>query len=138
MEIVISLLLSIPLGVVSGVYSGFIVYRYSRFEELRTRAKQIIHGIDFVSSNNEPVEVIFNKDADKRELFSIANEFFYLKHQKAGSQIMEIFNALGDVLLKEESKKLGYSEMNESYLQWQKICRTIKPNLKQILFISRS
>lgn len=76
---VISLLLGIPLSIITGLYSGVILSRYVRFAELRNEVLRIVRAIDFIQ---EPGRVLISNDQDVAKLVLIAGDLYFLKHRR--------------------------------------------------------
>lgn len=80
-ETVISLLLGIPIGLVSGLYTGLIVTRYARFAELRNETLRIIRTIDFMQDGSK---VDVSNDQGVPKLVLISSDLIFLGHRMAG------------------------------------------------------
>ena len=88
---ILSLLLGIPIGIISGLYTGIIVTRYARFAELRNETLRIIRSIDFV---HEAPNILVSNDQDVSKLALIASDLFFLSHRTAGEKVNELRRVL--------------------------------------------
>jgi hypothetical protein len=71
LDSILSLLLGIPIGLVSGLYTGLIVTRYARFAELRNEVLRIIRSIDFM---REESRINITNDQDVPKFVLIASQ----------------------------------------------------------------
>jgi hypothetical protein len=120
-----SLLLSLPLGVLSGGYSSLVVTKYARFSELRREALRAIRSIDFIGSG-EHVEV--SKTERLSDLPLIASDLFALGHRTAGETINSLFDVILGSNLLATAGKISAPEYGKQYLSWQVQARSIGPN----------
>jgi hypothetical protein len=84
---IISLFLGIPIGIISGLYTGIIVTRYARFAELRNEALRIIRSIDFMQESSF---IQINNDHDVSRLILISSDMVFLRHSKAGELVNQL------------------------------------------------
>ncbi len=127
-KIIISFFVNIFFAILAGIYSGLVVARFSRFEELRNEVKRIIHGIDYISTEVDLLKIIPKKEPS--EILSISSDFLALGHKEAGELASLIMSELSTFRSLPSTK---YEQFNEGYIRWQKLCRKMKPNLKVIL-----
>ncbi len=122
---ILSLLLSIPIGIVSGLYTGIIVTRYARFAELRNEALRIIRNIDF---NTEALNIRITNDHDVSKFVLISSDLFFLRHCKAGEKINELLREIQSTNIEAKSGKIDINEYSIRYSRWQVIARNLPPN----------
>ncbi|WP_312400739.1 hypothetical protein [Stenotrophomonas indicatrix] len=124
-ESLFALLLSLPIGVVSGLYSSLIVTKYARFSELRREALRIIRSINFVG-DNEGAQIIEPDNLDALAL--IASDLIGLGHDAAGKEANRIY----DVILSSNAAALAGAISAKRYLHlhasWQQQVRCLGPN----------
>jgi hypothetical protein len=129
-ETLISLMLGIPIGVVTGLYSGIIVSRYSRFAELRNQLLRIIRTIDYMEEQSR-VDITNDQDVGKIDI--IISDLFFLKHKKAGEKMCSVLESIYRMKMLATSGKINVLQYEEYYLEWQKVVQSLTPN-KFILF----
>ena len=122
---IISLLLSVPIGIISGFYSGLIVTRYARFAELRNETLRIIRGIDFV---DEGRQIQISNDGDVSKLVLVASDLFFLNHMKAGEKVGELSKAISNTNYDARAGRVGIEEYSDRYGQWQAAARSLPAN----------
>lgn len=127
MGLVSNALVGILTGVLAGIHSGVIVARMAKFEEIKNQAKKIILSIDYNYSSDLTPEITTRKDVS--ELLHLSSDFYALKHKIAGKKLSSLDKEINIVLY---SPPKQFEEMNEIYLEWQKSCRELKPNLRVI------
>ena len=125
LDSIITLLLGIPIGLVSGLYTGLIVTRYSRFAELRNEVLRIIRLIDFMESG-AVVKVSNNKDVSS--LVNIASDLLFLKHKKAGEEVLQLLRNISEKTKDAEQGKISVVEFDEQHAKWQKTARELPGN----------
>lgn len=117
-----NILISLLTGIVAGLYSGIVVSRMSKFEEVRHQIKRIILNIDFIYSSDKP-EIIVKKDIS--DLLFLSCDFYALKHKNAGEEVSVLQSEINAVVA---SPPKEYEKMNNMYSEWQEKCRNLKPN----------
>ncbi len=125
LDSLISLLLSIPLGLVSGLYTGLIVTRYARFAELRSEALRIIRAIDFMS-DGAGVQLSHHEDVPK--LLLISSDLLFLRHKEAGEQMAQLLQRISTTNYEAQNGKLSVGEYNSQHTAWQEAARALPPN----------
>jgi hypothetical protein len=132
-ESIISILLSIPVslicGIISGLYTGLIVTRYSRFSALRNEALRIIRVIDFI---DEKEYINISNTDDVGKIFLIAMDLEFLGHEKAANKLYKISNEITSVNYEAGIGKINYSEYHEGFRLWQVNARSISPSKKVV------
>ena len=131
-ETIISLLLSIPLGIISGLYAGVIVARYQRFADLRLQAKKVILEIDW---NWEEDRMVFPRRTNVREFSTIASDLLFLGHKAAGTNVLEIQYSVTRTISEASDGRVNFEEFSESYGNWQYRIRSLAPQTFTILKI---
>lgn len=123
------LIFTVFVGVSSGVYSGLIVYRMARFQEIKSQFKRGITNIDFIGCDNR-IDRISGFDAC---VFSdVASDYLELGHTSAGMKVMEIDRRIGEAIYNPD---ITIDDMGREFENWQKICRELKPNYKVVFNI---
>lgn len=126
----IALLMGVPVGIISGLYSGLIVARYQRFSELRARLLRIIREIDFIGDEKR---ITFPARKDVPELTPIASDFFFLQHTDAGEQTLRLQTAIKEAIYLGSLGRIDSELFGEKFLEWQEGGRRLKPNVLQLL-----
>ena len=129
-ESIFSLLLSIPTGIISGLYAGIIVARYQRFADLRLHAKKLILEIDFVW---EDAKMFFPRRKEVPEFFTIASDLFFLGHKSAGKKVLEVSQEIQQSIMEARAGKINSELFNERYGNWQQEIRALSPEMLKIL-----
>lgn len=124
-DTIISLILALPIGVVTGLYSGVIVSRYSRFADLRNQLLRIIRTIDYMQ---EQGRVDIKNDQDVAKTTLIASDLFFLKHRRAGEVVSALRSDMDHMKILAMSGQTDVSGYEESYKKWQKIANDLTPN----------
>lgn len=124
-ESLIALLLGVPVGIISGLYSGLIVARYQRFSDLRSQVLRIIREIDFIKENSR---IDFPKRKDVPELTLIASDFFFLRHVRAGESTLRLQKEISEALYLASRGKISYETFESQYASWQDSGRRLRPN----------
>lgn len=124
-DTVISLLLGIPLSVITGLYSGAILSRYVRFSELRNEVLRIIRTIDFIQEQHG---VSISKTDDVAKLILISSDLYFLKHRKAAETVNAIRADIDEISMDASVGRLKVGAFEQSYSNWQNMARTLSPN----------
>lgn len=106
-EVTLGLLGALVTGVVSGLYSGAVIARYSRFSNLRAEALRIVRSIDYMQ---EPAGMVIGNTERVSELPLIASDLAFLGHKAAAMQLFDTSNSLA-VLTQSASYRLMSVEM---------------------------
>ena len=131
-ETIMSLILSIPIGIISGLYAGVIVARYQRFADLRLQAKKVILEIDWIW---EETKMVFPRRKDLPEFSTIASDFFFLGHKPAGTEVPEVWQDVTRTMNEARAGRVNSEKFNESYGRWQHQIRSLSPRMFPILKI---
>jgi len=131
-ETIISLLLSIPLGIISGLYAGVVVARYQRFADLRLQAKKVILEIDWIWEEDK---MVFPSRTNVREFSTIASDLLFLGHKAAGTIVLEILYSVTRAISEARDGRVSFEEFSESYGNWQYRIRSLAPQPFPILKI---
>lgn len=78
---------SIVTSIISGLYTGLIVTRYTRFSSLRNESLRIIRTIDCMKEKDK---ILITNDKDVPNLCLIGSELLFLSHKKAGDKIFKL------------------------------------------------
>jgi hypothetical protein len=124
-ETLISILLGIPIGVISGLYSGLIVARYQRFADLRLQVLRVIREIEFTK---EESRIDFPRRKGVPELVIVASDFLFLKHRRAGESTLQLASEIEEALYLASKGKIGYEVFHARYSGWQDAGRSLGPN----------
>lgn len=127
---ILSLLLGIPIGLVSGLYTGLIVTRYARFAELRNEALRIIRSIDFM---REESRINVTNDNDVPKLLLISSDMLFLGHRRAGEQVMAISAEIANTNHSARAGAINIEKYSELYARWQTVARAL-PGSKRVLW----
>ena len=122
---VVSLLLGIPIGLVSGLYTGLIVTRYARFAELRNEILRVIRVIDFMEDNGS---IDIRHDQDVPKLHLIASDLLFLGHHAAGEQTLKLVQDMSHTNYSAKHGKMSIHEYGEKYSEWQTTARRLPGN----------
>jgi hypothetical protein len=131
-ETILSLLLSIPIGIISGLYAGIIVARYQRFADLRLQAKKLILEIDFIW---EDPRMFFPRRKETPEFSTISSDFFFLGHKSAGTKVLEVWQDIQRNITNASAGRVNSESFNEKYINWQNEIRALSPEMLPILRI---
>ena len=131
-ETIISLLLSIPLGIISGLYAGVVVARYQRFADLRLQAKKVILEIDWIWEEDR---MVFPRRTNVREFSTIASDLLSLSHKAAGTNVLEIQYSVTRTISEASDGRVNFEEFSESMGNWQYRIRSLAPQAFTILKI---
>jgi hypothetical protein len=124
-ENLIALIFSVPVGILSGLYSGLIVARYQRFSDLRSQVLRIIREIDFVDENGQ---INLPRRKDVPELSLIAGDFMFLRHAKAGKRTLCLQKEISEALYLASLGKVNYETLEKQHASWQDDARRLRPN----------
>lgn len=124
-ETLLGVLLSIPLGIVGGIYAGIIVARYQRFADLRSEVLRVIRAIDFMDQDGQ-AQIKVNKDTT--ELLYIAGDFAFISHENAYKITATLNKEIADTNYQAVLGMVGYGEYSDQHKKWQQQTRSISPN----------
>ena len=129
-ETIISLILAFPIGIITGLYSGVILSRFTRFSELRNEVLRIIRTIDFMQ---EQGKLVITNDRDVAKLTLVVSDLLFLKHKKAADIVARISSDIGEKKMHAETGCLKFDAYNSTYIEWQKSANAITPS-KLVIF----
>jgi hypothetical protein len=129
-ESIISLLIGIPLGVISGVFSGLLVARYQRFAELRFQSKKIVLEIDFIWEGDR---MNFPGRSTASDFSPIVSDLLFLKHRRAAGVLLRLYSEVASSIQGAQAGSIGYEEFERLYISWQQSIRAMSPNLFQLV-----
>jgi len=109
---IISLFLGIPIGIISGLYTGIIVTRYARFAELRNEALRIIRSIDFMQESSF---IQINNDHDVSRLILISSDMVFLRHSKAGELVNQLSKEIQSTNIAARSGQINIIDYSNYY-----------------------
>lgn len=131
-ETILSLLLSIPIGIISGLYAGIIGARYQRFADLRLQAKKVVLEIDFVWKDTK---MIFPGRTETPEFSTISSDLFFISHKSAGTKVLEIWHDIKRNIAEASAGQINSTTFNKNYVHWQHKIRNLSPDMLPILRI---
>jgi hypothetical protein len=126
MELTLSIVISLITGVLAGLYSGLVVARISRFEELRNEIKRIILGFEFMY-DGKTLQLSMKRNVG--EIVHASCDLIGFGHKAAGEAALSIHGEISKVLCLPTT----YQAVESGFAQWQKSCRELRPNMKVIL-----
>ena len=126
----VSLLLGIPIGLISGLYTGLIVTRYARFAELRNEVLRIVRTIDFMENG---ARVDISNDHDVPKLVLISSDLLFLGHRVAGEQVIRLSSDMSTKNYSARHGQINVEEYGKHYASWQKTGREL-PGSKRVLW----
>lgn len=129
-DTVISLVLALPIGVATGLYSGVIVSRYARFADLRNQLLRIIRSIDYMQEQDR---LDIKNDQDVSKIMLISGDLFFLKHQKAGQNVSALLSEIEHTKILATSGQIDVAAYENKYREWQTIANSLTPN-RLVLF----
>ncbi|NYZ62569.1 hypothetical protein [Luteimonas deserti] len=120
-----ALLLSLPIGIVSGLYSSLVVTKYARFSELRREALRIIRSIDYIG---DETHMTIREPRSLSSLALIASDLYGLGHRPAGDKVKSLY----DIILGANRSVVSGAMVTHTYMaqhaDWQRQVREIGPN----------
>ncbi|MDZ7594581.1 MAG: hypothetical protein U0932_08020 [Thiobacillus sp.] len=126
-ESVITFLLGIPIGLISGLYTGMIVTRYARFAELRNEALRIVRAIDYMS---EEKSVRISNDEDVPKLLHVSSDLLFLSHKEAGEQVSQLLQEIRTATDDARRGTISSTEYGGYHVAWQRAARELPPSKK--------
>jgi len=132
LSILIGALVSVPIGVLGGIYAGLLVARYQRFADLRLRARRVVQELGFIQEGNR-IEIRGPRETP--ELGFIASELFFLQHLEAAEVLLRLGPEIYSTLMDAEMNRISLTELYERYGAWQDATIGISPNRRQMLKI---
>lgn len=128
-ETLLSLLLSLPIGVLSGLYSSLVVSKIARFSALRSECLRVVRGIQFIGDGNK----ILILGADNiSQLPLIAGEMRYLGHRRSGDLVSELFSAISNCNFEAGQGRIALDDYSRNFVAWQSKARDLSPSSWQI------
>lgn len=129
-ETIISLILAFPIGIITGLYSGVILSRYTRFAELRNEVLRIIRTIDFMQ---EAEKLVITNDRDVSKLSLVVSDLLFLKHKEAADVVARLSSDISEKKMHADARHLMVDAYKSSYVEWQKYANAITPS-KSVIF----
>ncbi|MGY1425223.1 hypothetical protein [Lysobacter sp. A289] len=124
-ESLVSLLLSLPIGIVSGLYSSLIVTKYARFSELRREALRIIRSINYIGDDTK---LQVTEPSNLSALSLIASDLYGLGHRAAGDTISSLYDIILGASMAASSGFITPAAYMTQHGDWQRRAREIGPN----------
>jgi len=129
-ESIISIIVSVPIGLISGLYAGLVVARYQRFSDLRFQAKRIVLELGCSVENDH---MIFPKRSDTPEFYAIASDLLFLKHRKAAEVLLRLNSQIYETIQHAKMGRINFGTYQDHLLSWQLSINAISPNPLQLL-----
>ena len=123
----VSLLLGIPIGLISGLYTGLIISRYARFAELRNEVLRAIRRINFMQEETF-IRIMHGSDI-QGSLTLVAADLLFLVHRKAGAQVQSLAIEIAQVNQLAMTGQLIVEQYGSHYADWQERARELPPNM---------
>src|SRR5438309_11899601 len=113
-ETLLALLLSIPVGLYLSFYSGLIVARWARFEDLRYELIRLLQSLEWPPGSN-----IFVLTGNYRafDIVLISSDLLSLGHADAGNTVMKIANEVANELGRGRDF-LTFEQLEEQFSVW--------------------
>ena len=124
-DTLVGVLLSIPPGIIGGIYAGLIVARYQRFADLRSELLRIIRAIYFMDENGR-VKIKENKDI--ADILHIAGDFAFLRHKCAFEATSVLNKEISSTNYQAMGGGLTYDQYSAQYKKWEQQSRSISPS----------
>ena len=129
-NIVWEIVISIGTGIITGIYSGFIVARMARFAALTGEALRLVRQIDFIFGDVAQEAATLKQLANAGAQFTLISSDFYARgHTKAGDNLNAISQEFGAIT---STRPLTKNFMTQ-YVDWQRRVRTSPANWGTIL-----
>lgn len=132
LSILAGALISVPIGIIGGLYAGLLVARYQRFADLRLRARRVVQDLGF-SQEGSRIEIRGPRETP--ELGFIASELLFLQHRDAAEVLLKLGPEIYSTLIDAEMNRISLTELYERYSAWQDATIGISPNRRQMLKI---
>ena len=132
LSIVIGAFISVPIGIIGGLYAGLLVARYQRFADLRLKARRVVQELGFIQEGNR-IEIRGPRETP--ELGFIASELLFLQHREAAEVLLKLGPEIYSTLMDAEMNRITLADLYEKYDDWQDATIGISPNRWQILKI---
>jgi hypothetical protein len=129
-ETIISILLSVPIGVIGGLYSGLIVTKYARFSDLRNQLLRIIRKIQFIATTGNSMK-IWN-DEDVPNIILVQSDLYFLQHREAGHSVGRLCSEIMEANRLARSGRINIDDYSERHRRWQHEGRKLKPRMQTI------
>lgn len=126
----ITFFLSIPIGLISGLYAGLLVARYQRFADLRLQTKKVILQIDYIWEDNHMVFPMRNATP---ELSQISSDLTYLGHKEAAEAVLSLWKDVDFQITGAQAGRVNYESFKFKYLEWQNNIRALSPRMRSII-----
>ncbi|MEI8572747.1 hypothetical protein J0667_12410 [Methylomonas sp. WH-1] len=130
LDSIISLFLGIPIGLVSGLYTGLIVTRYSRFSDLRNEVLRIIRAIEYMPGTGDLGNVNVSHTEGLRTFNNIAGDLYFLKHEDSGDCVLNLLNNINSASDSVQKGRIDNVEFGRQHALWQKSARELTPSKK--------
>lgn len=121
----LSLVLSLPIGIVSGLYSSLIVTKYARFSELRREALRIIRSINYIGDDQH---MTVQEPANLSSLAQIASDLYGLGHRSAGDTVNSLYDAILGANRAVMSGAIDPRTYMSQHDDWQRQAREVDPD----------
>lgn len=133
-ELVTNILIGLGTGLLTGCYSGWIVARASRFYAVRGQILHILRRTDYMEESGR---IDYGGFERLPEFMDFASELFYLKHKRAGMDLLDLKASILAALDRCEKGTITGEEMRKLDAEWQTRCRGLRANPIAILITGR-
>lgn len=120
-----SILIGIPIALITGAYVNIVNSRYQKFSTLRIKTLNIIRSIDFMQESHG---LDIKNDADLRKLTLISSELYSLGHEQAGNTVNEVRQHIEEISMHSKAGRLDAELFYINFATWQNTIRTMLPN----------
>lgn len=122
--------LSAPVNILCGFYSGLVVARWARFENLKSEVKRFILAVDYMQEG-ELCRYTLHKPLG--ELHWTTSDLLFLKHKAAAEKALTIQSEISDVSGPPHGVQITAEEAEARYSRWQRLCREMVPSWSVVL-----
>lgn len=126
--LILGLSCSIPIGFYLSLYSGLIVARSARFEELRYELIRILQSLEWPPGSHTFILTGSHRPYD---IVLVSSDLIPMGHTDAGNVVMkigsEVYHELG-----RQQDFLSSDQKQRQFTAWMRAARTMKPNKRPI------
>ena len=129
-ETIASIFISVPIGLISGLYAGLVVARYQRFADLRLQAKRVVIEL---GCSVEGDHMVFPGRSETPELSIIASDLLFLKHRNAAEVLLLLTSQIYGSIQDAKMGRISFDNYQNQLLSWQRAINAISPSPFQLL-----
>lgn len=123
--------IGVATGLVTGLYSSFVVTRYHIFLDLKNEVLRTIQKIDYRLIDSK---LVITNNMGLGNLLYISSDFCRLGHNAANEATGNLFKEISRVNIQAEMGQISSGEYANHFLEWQKSARNIAPSWRKIFF----